>query len=281
MISFSPRGRHQGVLIDLDQLCEVSMRGIFRTSTFSSMGYRLADKATLKDLRVEDEVAIRVELNETPPNLLDECKANFKTWVMLNGLRELVESFGLLLQALYGACCAVENRRDLKRARKLVTEFEKGGELKRLRRLAGDFQIRPVLDAELQSMIDARNCITHRWGICVDAPVTIKWLMPECSVEGPNGERQILELPLKQPLGPITSGRGYLEWKPAAKTFAVGEIIRITPAELHGMCLTVHHAATSLREQVAARLRKLPGIVIKNENPPTMDIVTTYRHPAE
>ena len=61
--------------------------------------------------------------------------------------------------------------------------------------------------------------------------------------------------------------------------YDVGQLIAITPRELHEMCATVDRAALELRQLVAKLGERHPAVPIKNDHPPSLDVVATYLSP--
>ena len=91
-------------------------------------------------------------------------KNAFEHWIIANGLRELVESFGLFLDGIHGMCRMIRTvNGELAEAE--VRAFERKGIEAKLKVLKERFCIGTKRDRYFGSISQARNCITHRQGV--------------------------------------------------------------------------------------------------------------------
>ncbi len=94
----------------------------------------------------------------------------------------------------------------------------------------------------LESINQARNCLTHRRGIvetrdCQDgAELKICWLGMDMVVNTTSGDEFLLDLPLKEPVNLEEGGTVGVRFVERTISFGIGQLIEIEPKALAEIC---------------------------------------------
>ncbi|MCX5920315.1 MAG: hypothetical protein NTW61_03170, partial [Candidatus Melainabacteria bacterium] len=93
--------------IDFETLLEYARIGIRRASIFMGFGVHAAASSAIRNFDLSKETKLRIVPDTNDETLLGEYKHEFRSWVIVNGLREIHESFTEYLEKLNQACLTI------------------------------------------------------------------------------------------------------------------------------------------------------------------------------
>jgi len=206
------------VVIDFAKLAEIGIKGIRRAAVFMGLGLNAANNPDFRNYQLSTiqnlpATALRMEL--IPSNVNNDTLAHFKTefatWVIGNALREMIERFAIFLDNVHYTCQLVacsKNQLEAVEATERDKEFRFKGVAFKLRNLEARFSIKPNYPAFINSINQARNCLTHRTGRVgaedcnVDQGLEVKWVGMDFQVELKSGTvmpyAEIIGVPLPE-----------------------------------------------------------------------------------
>lgn len=238
------------VNVDFSSLQEIAGRGIRRTALFLGLGINAANNPVVKEYVLEKESP----LHFLPENVDEKTLANFKNefsrWIVACGFRELIETFTVFLDGVYGACLAISSNMSpvsISVFRTKTKKFRYAGIETKLSRLEEEFNVKIEKPDYLVLISKARNCLTHRLGIvgtedCDDnGKLIVKWMGLEIYAENPSGETIPLD-PMPDG-GVILKAGGQIKAKHVERVHVLekGNLIVFSPGELLQICFFVNN----------------------------------------
>ncbi|WP_373532518.1 hypothetical protein [Vampirovibrio sp.] len=273
---------------DLDDISRIALTGINRAYVFLGLGINLVND----DMQHPFHLSGGHHMMLVPEEVSDETYADFKTgfgqWIVGNGLRELIENFEVYLDNMYCVLMKVEswaiaqqnNGCDGKAQTAKFKSFKHLGVTSKFQRLKAEFSIESEFEEELDSIKRARNCITHRLGIVgvedlkqnqakqiIEQQLIVKWRAAELYGHHPDGSEYIspdYNMPIAFPLGSSIKMR----FPQKQRAFNVGEILLLSPAELHEICFCFRMVVGQMHKSIIKALELL-GVVIDIKEPIT------------
>ena len=176
---------------------------------------------------------------------IEDIKTHFLTWVVGCGLRELIETFGVFLDQIFQASyqiAIVHENYNIQQAKKDLRKFHHEGVATKLARLRDLFDIGPKHPGYIESINQARNCLTHRRGIvgyrdCNGSePLVIKWLGVDMIITTNKGEEILLDLTSKEDVYIEDGGIVGLRFVERAINYPLGHLVSIPPKALAEIC---------------------------------------------
>ena len=249
----------RSVTIDLDSTIVAAQKGIRRAYVFMGLGVNAAADPNLNNVHLADNPQIFIVPQEVPPEIMSSYKESFAQWIISNGLREIIESFGLTLNSIYRACLLIDakGQADVEgRNRDRAVKFEQLGEKRKLENLADEFGITSELADYIQLLNAARNCLTHRWGVVSQADCNepgefvLRWRRLEYIAQTEGGHEIVLPARIDEPIHfdePATIG---IRWVDANRSFVIVSVLRLEPQELLDICLMMLMATDELRRSL-------------------------------
>jgi hypothetical protein len=234
--------------INFDKIKDIAMRGIRRTTIFLGLGVNAARDNKLTTYQLSENVHLRLVPEQVSEDELLEFKSNFEKWIISNGLRELIESFGVFLDRIHQASLWFAIHKGLispEDANKFGPAFEKKGVEGKLNKLRTRFNIFTDRDRYFPSINQARNCITHRRSLVGvedlkghDTLQLIWWAFDFIALF-PDGK--------EVPLMPLPEGGFYFEnggkislkIRDRIREYNIGEVIELTPVDVNEICYLV------------------------------------------
>jgi hypothetical protein len=240
------------VILDLDKLADIGLKGVRRAAVFMGLGLNAAHDPAFKNYQLSnvpniETNAIRVEL--IPSNVNDETLSHFKkefgVWVIANGLREVIERYAAFLDSVHHACLVMAcNKQKLKPAdpEKLDRSFRFKGIEDKLCELERRFGIKPKHPDYIVSINQARNCLTHRLGQvgledCKGGKaLEIKWVGMDLQIQLESGK--IISLNKKESEHIVLREPGSLQMKfvERLKSFPFRSFVTFQMPELAEIC---------------------------------------------
>jgi hypothetical protein len=271
------------ILVDFDKIRGIAHLGVSRAAVFMGLGLNAAHDKDFKDYRL----STITKVNLVPPDANDEqiehFKKEFSYWIIGNGLREVIETFGIFLDKLHHGCFLLRDTKlnggaSPQAVQTAVKKFHLAGIRAKLATLKDEFQIEPSNLDSLFSINKARRCLTHRGGIVgqldtgEDEKLHLKWRGMEMFVKTPDGE-EITLIPggLSEPLLLKDGGHVLMRFPERTKTFSRGEQLLLTPADLTEFCQIIVQETDLLCTNALAYAGKLgiPHIKYSDAGLPT------------
>lgn len=255
----------QTVNIDIAEIAQIALKGIRRAYVFMGLGLDAASDSSVTNVHLGQGTRVQIVPQEISGNVLANYKASFAGWITANGLREIVESFGLFLNRVYFACLLISTSGMADKEgdnRKRAKSFEWLGEHKKLNRLSKEFGVTSALATHIQSLNTVRNCLTHRWGIVHETDcnepgkLVVSWARHEIVAQPESGEEIVFPPNFEEPIelkGPATIGIRFVE---ARKEFPVKSPVALEPGDLEEICVMMIWATDEIRRSLVEFAQK-------------------------
>jgi len=264
------------ITVNLDRIKEIALLGIRRTAAFLGLGVNAARDEQFKSYQLAAHSSLRVIPDDLDEKSIAHMKEEFENWVVSNGLRELVEGFGIFLDEVHRSCLLMATSKKTMTPRDADAygpAFEKKGVEAKLKTLRTRFGVSSEKREQyFESINQARNCISHRRGVVGLEDLRGKerfcltWLGFDIYAETPTGERYSLSPPLpKEGVFLKDGGNMVLHVVDRVVEYKVGDIIRLSPSELSDICLLVHLATDEIIGSTYEYAKRI-GIDIRVEN---------------
>lgn len=230
--------------LDFNTMIERANKGVLRASAFMGFAFNAAARADLKEFHPHDQyIRLTPELTDKQ---IEEWKKHFTQWAVFNGMRELAESFGLSLNNLYRAALISSSKfPNLDSLRRQIMSFAQQGELKRIEKLQGEFNLEIPLLEHAKTIVVLRNEIVHGGGVA-RKEIELKWKKLRLKVQAQDETEMIIQLPIQSEVLVEKGGGIFLEFEDATKIFKANEVIDLTIDEAHEICLTMHFAISHI-----------------------------------
>lgn len=249
--------------IDLDQIHEIAQKGVRRAAAFLALGVNAARDSRLVEYQFPNDAFIRILPEGLSKESIEHLKQEYEKWVILAGLRELIETFGVYLDAIHNVALVISSSTigpiDLQKNR---CSFELSGTTEKLSTLKKRFNIHTQKEKYLASVSRVRNCLAHRRGIVgqkdVDENGVLKvtWWTLDVFAETPKGEQISLKPPLPNG-GVIVEAGGTIKarFTDHELQFNVGQVVELTISDLSEICLLVSLAAKEILASITTFAR--------------------------
>lgn len=254
------------VHVDLDRLKDVSLKGVRRTAVFIGLGLNAASKSDFNDYELwklspkdadgrHEGLTFGLVPDNAPPETIQHYKEEFGAWVINNGLRELVEHFALFLDEVHAHCLLFHKAMKVDvfpKHEALQEEFRhKPGLGWKIRMLKERFGVSLQNGNLLGTLYEARNCLTHRLGVVIEARdcgddgiFHLKWVGIDAVVRMDSGREQPIEELIGVPLE--EHGTVCIRFSERTLSFRPGEVIRLQARQLAEMCFFVIQATNGV-----------------------------------
>lgn len=238
-------------VINFTQLGRIAGVGVTRAAIFMGLGANAASRPDFHDYEPGKLPVLpgqtSVPVNIVPPNLpiedVAKFKAEFATWIITCGLREILEHYATMLDHVHRYAlrvwqvndCLGETDPEIEHNR-----FRRMGVDRKLEALRKGFAITLVDESNVVRLYQARNCLTHDHGVVTPArcdggnELVLTWVGFDMFLTEPGGTPEHVML---------TRGRGYREppevtgnWAIRKKHFPVGSRVVIGSHDLSEIC---------------------------------------------
>lgn len=235
---------------------DIAYRGVRRAAAFVGLGVNVARDSQFKKYQLSDYSAIRVMPDALDDKSIAHIKEEFEKWVILNGVRELVESFGLFLDKVHTACLLMATHKKqmiTEDAEKFGPAFEWKGVEDKLSTLRTRFGVTSDKEKYFGSINQARNCITHRKGkvgtedLRGEKTFRLIWWGFDIYAETPSGEKHSLMPPMPgEGIYLKEGGNIMLHVKDRIIEYKPGDVVALSPNDLGEICCLVHFATDEI-----------------------------------
>jgi|LGOV01.1.fsa_nt_gb hypothetical protein len=242
--------------IELDQLLDIALKGVRRAAAFLALGVNSARDPKLVNYMLPGDVLLQFFPQSLGQEDIAHLKTEYEKWVILAGLRELIETFAVYLDGIHwmGLTIAV-NKGDMssEQAGDFGRTFERKGIEYKLKKLKNRFQIESDKGKYLISINKARNCLAHRRGVVApldtnpDGILKVMWWAADIFAATPEGKEISLMPPLTD--GGLLLEQGgdiKLRFVDRDREFHLGQALELTPRDLSEICFLVNFAAREI-----------------------------------
>lgn len=264
------------VTLDYSRALEIAHKACQRAACFLGLGLNAARDPNLTNYALSPAVNISFLPEGLPKETVDGFKQEFENWIITNGLRELIEGFGVFYDELFAlSLLARKKGKPLGKVDKaLLRKVCEGGLPSKQKALRDEFEIASEFGAHLKSIYEARNCLAHNRGIVThkytrlqnsETELTITWRVMEIVIRYADGQEITVGDPKLEPV-PARDVEGQILGRPAthSRAFRVNEVIKLTPRELAEICLFASLACHAYYDE-AVKFAKSCGIEEKPE----------------
>ncbi|CAN5139140.1 hypothetical protein BH10PSE9_BH10PSE9_02500 [soil metagenome] len=264
------------VRLDFDRLREIARLGVRRATVFMGIGTNAARIEPPIRHALDDKAQLTVVPPAVSPEIQKMFVAEFESWVIANGFRDLVETFSVFLTGAYAAYDLFEKGKTTRdEHRRVVSRFERLGIEDQMRRLTELLALDGRFLAMFASLNQARNCLAHRQGVVgmADTPASgqpfdLVWRTRTMMLED---GRDVSAL-LREGEEVLVEGGQKISFVEVERTkrFRIGEVLRLSRHELSEICFGVT-VATEYVTQGLVAFGKSKGLVIEQTPPPAPD----------
>lgn len=229
--------------IDLDSIYREVLAEVHRAFVFMRFGHRGVSLWHFDETELPGSLQILVVPEPMPEHVLKDYNEQYVSWILGNGLRDLVEAFAHFLDQIYDAGLSLVPSVD---QAKRMKQFERLSLAAKVKILKDEFQVEGMYARHFESFVSARNALAHGAGIvrqknCTDGDeLVITWLGLDPSLLASDGNRyEANKLPAGvQFVEPLRHERPVRErrWK-------VGERVRLTATDLAEITYMASHEA--------------------------------------
>lgn len=232
--------------IDLDLLYRTALDGIHRAYVFMRFGVHGVSVGDFDDTCLPGRTELQIVPEPMRQERLDSYLSEFRTWIVGNGLRELVENYCLFLDEVYGQGLAILSPPDHDRRMK---SFEQASLREKVRRLRDEMAIEGGFSRHFEGFTAVRHALTHGAGTvrqrdCTDGnDLAMTWRGIEVYFTGEDGVRYRIGdepegMQLREPLETVTVDRER-RWK-------VGEKVALSTYDLAEITFMANHEAVEV-----------------------------------
>ncbi|MBC3807625.1 hypothetical protein H8K52_09750 [Undibacterium seohonense] len=240
--------------IDFEKVLEIARLGIRRASLFMGFAVNMANNPNVCEYDLSHQTKYRVLPETNDENMLAEYKHEFRTWVIVNALRELHESFVEYMEKVNQACLTfdwVVGEKTPEECDRLQKKFHKAGFPDKFDILRRQFTVTTQHEHGWLSVNAARNCFTHRRGVVGREDfnegnhLQLRWRALEIYFI-PAGGTPVLNHDI--PLDGLPMQGGALESKYVDRScfFDKGQLVELSPLQLAEICAFADEAAVEL-----------------------------------
>ncbi|MBI2984170.1 MAG: hypothetical protein HYY50_00920 [Candidatus Kerfeldbacteria bacterium] len=252
-----------GYEIKLDNVLSTARVGINRAWVFMGLGVNAASIETLTP-NVTGASYLKLLPDEISADSLREFKTEFRTWVVVKGLEELIEVFGVFLEQLYSMVLFVDAWKSKGQVdQKQISQFTEMGIREKLNILNRNFGIGTAFNDDIVSVNQARHCLTHRLGIVAtrdlntSSGLKVQWRTLQLYGHNEDGSEFVPDMERFEPEGlkkePVVFPRGSpakMRNDPRSKVFPIGSRVVLEPRDLKEICLWFSLLLNELNESV-------------------------------
>jgi len=241
--------------INLDQIREIALKGIRRATVFLGLGVNAARDNTFTLYELPENHIKFIPEKVSSEEVLS-FKKHFEKWIIWNSLRELIESFGIFLDAIHQSCLLFATNKRRVTSKDAITwgpAFEHKGVEEKLKTLRTRFNIVTKNEKYFATINQARNCITHRKGrigtedLKGSDSFRPTWRAFEVIAQTPDGKEISLRPPIPE-TGIYFKNGAMISLKvlERLKDYKLGEVIEFTPVDINEICFLINEAANEI-----------------------------------
>lgn len=262
----------QSIDVNLSQVRRIVELGVNRASLFMGFALNAASRDDVADCSLTDHASIAPKTGK--PEDMDCFRREFKQWVVLCGLREIVEAFNLFLDRVAEVCCLIAvSKGELKHdeMEKKINQVRNKGLPGKHRELEQCFDVSTQYIGDLISISKARDCLAHNMGIVTKQHVDDSGKMVltwhgaiDCVLRDVHGNCHVLGFDTQQAIT-LESPSLYLESVQRQKEYASGQVLDLSAQDVAELCTCARLASMQIVKKVYAYATKI-GIKVTINN---------------
>lgn len=241
------------VSVDYAGAREIVYSAVRRASCFMGLALNAARNPDFKDFSLSREIEVSFMPDGLSGSALSQMKSEFEFWAVANGIRELIEAFSVFLDRLFEySLLAQHNGKQVKQEtlrRKIAQVKSKGLPGKQLT-LRKEFGITSDLAADIKTIYETRNCLSHERGIVTPefcnakGALETRWRVIELFLKRKSGEEIKIEF-RRHSQGIAGPGDIIKRTALRVRSFPLGTVVRFTAKDLAEICIFLYLAADS------------------------------------
>ncbi|GAA0637276.1 hypothetical protein [Brevundimonas lenta] len=236
--------QRQQITINADALRNIGMRGVNRAAGFLGLAFRRPDQPLPTTVTMAGFNRYQFLPEPLPEDLAGELVLEFNAWLIGNALQELDRHFSLFVDEVWRLMDLTDAHEKVVAAGFKVSEISGDtNAARKYEKVAERLGIPDARSDRLWSISNARNCLAHAAGTVTERHANddrqrlkLVWLASEVRLVQGDEFVIIGEHPIQAP-DPAQEARVEMQMLDRALTFAVGEHVRLTPVQLHELCL--------------------------------------------
>jgi hypothetical protein len=232
--------------LDLDSIYQEVLAEVHRAFVFMRFGHRGPDVTYFEQTEIRGNMEILVVPEPMPPEVLKDYQQQYVSWILGNGLRDLVEAFAHFLDQIYEAGLKLAPTAD---HQKRLRVFETQTLRPKVKMLKEDFQIEGMYARHFESFVAARNSLAHGAGVvrprdCTDGDeLVITWDGIDPTLPATDGNRYEANM--------LPEGVQFLQSSPLKrlareKRWKVGERVQLSAMDLAEITFMANYEAVDV-----------------------------------
>jgi len=236
----------QTVKIDVNKIQEIALLGVRRAAVFMGLGINAARDSRFREYKLTHITGIELIPADVDEKTIGHFKEEFQLWIIESGFRELLERFSLFLDAIHHhSLLLATNRKKIspEDAEKLHNKFEYTGVTGKLDQMEETFGMSFRHVHYLETLSQARNCLTHRLGIVgdkdcgSDGHFELRWRSFDLLVQALDKDEPVnLSFPIKEPVYFEKGGEVQLKIVDRVRRFPKGAKLALLSKDLAEIC---------------------------------------------
>lgn len=233
--------------IDLDSIYREVLAEVHRAFVFMRFGHRSPGVMSFDETELPGRFQIYVVPEPMSPEVIKDYEQQYVSWILGNGLRDLVEAFANFLNRIYEAGLKLVPTADYQKRLRL---FESQTLRPKVQTLRDQFQIEGMYARHFESFVNARNSLAHGAGVvrnrdCNDGnELVISWRGVDPAIPATDGNYYDIAAAL--PDGVELLKTWPTKWLAREKRWKIGERIRLTPLDLSEITFMAAHEAVDV-----------------------------------
>lgn len=249
--------------IDLATVTAPAMTAVQRAAAFLAMGFRAVNLPLPTELHVDEHSMITFFPPPIAPPIAHDVVSQFRVWLIGAALRELDAVYSLYLDGVFLAATMLKERVPSNNivGRRVFKHFvAETNVAKKLRALRGTFGLRVNSRPYIERVSMARNVLQHAAGIvrtreCIhQGHFALMWLGFDTRMVGEStgAVENIINDVLREPyLSQDPEGCTIeLIFVERTKTYSAGDMIDLTPHDLHEICYMYQRQAIEIHKNL-------------------------------
>ena len=236
----------QSLKIDAKKIQDIALLGVRRAAVFMGLGINAAQDSRFQEYELAHITGIELIPANVDSKTVDHFKSEFQLWIIESGFRELLERFALFLDSIHHhSLLFAINRKEFspENAKKCQKNFEYEGVAGKLKKLENTFGMNFQHAHYLETLAQARNCLTHRLGIVGEKDCNtnnhfeLRWRSFDLLIDAPDRDELVnLVLPIKEPIYFKENGTIKPQIVDRVRRFSKGEKLVVSSKDLAEIC---------------------------------------------
>jgi hypothetical protein len=250
--------------IDLAKVTQPALVAVQRAAAFLAMGFRVVNLPPPTELHVDQHSMITFFSSPVSSQLAHDVVSQFRIWLIGAALRELDAGYSLYLDGVFQAATIIKERvaSDNIMRRKITRKFvAETNVAKKLWQLRETFGLRVNSRSHMARVSMARNVLQHAAGIvrkreCVhQGNFELTWIGFDTRMVGEStgAVENIISDVLREPFMSRDPEGCWIEiaFVDRKRTFSEGDIVDLTPHDLHEICYMYQMQAIDIHNNLA------------------------------